>query len=113
MNDLENAKFEIKELLESQPLGVLATQNRGQPYTSIVAFSSSDDLRSLFFVILTPCCFSELPTIRTPHEIYRTFNSNKSSLNLAECSIGQGFRAHIFGIPEEGSSTLPSAIDRF
>ena len=49
MTDLESEKFEIKELLESQPLGVLATQNRGQPYTSLVAIASSDDLRSLFF----------------------------------------------------------------
>lgn len=49
MTDLERKKIELKELLESQPLGVLATQNGGQPYTSLVAFASSDDLRSLFF----------------------------------------------------------------
>ena len=49
MNDIDSAKIELKELLESQPLGVLATQNRGQPYTSLVAFASSDELRSLFF----------------------------------------------------------------
>jgi nitroimidazol reductase NimA-like FMN-containing flavoprotein (pyridoxamine 5'-phosphate oxidase superfamily) len=49
LTDLESAKIEIKELLGSQSLGVLATQNRGQSYTSLVAFASSDDLRSLFF----------------------------------------------------------------
>jgi nitroimidazol reductase NimA-like FMN-containing flavoprotein (pyridoxamine 5'-phosphate oxidase superfamily) len=49
LTDLDSVKIEIKELLESQPLGVLATRYRDQPYTSLVAFASSDDLRSLFF----------------------------------------------------------------
>ena len=54
MNDLDRAKIELKEIQKSQPLGVLATQNRGQPYTSLVAFASSDDLRSLFFATTRP-----------------------------------------------------------
>ncbi len=32
-----------------QQLAVLATSQRGQPYTSLVAFAFSDDLRRLFF----------------------------------------------------------------
>ena len=40
---------DLKNLQQSQPLPVLATQNRGQPYASLIAFASSDDLESLYF----------------------------------------------------------------
>lgn len=39
----------IRALLVSQRLAVLATSQRGQPYTSLVAFAFSEDLRRLFF----------------------------------------------------------------
>jgi len=42
-------KKDLKNLLESQPLAVLATQNNGNPYANLVAFAFSDDLKSLFF----------------------------------------------------------------
>lgn len=47
--DLANAKRDLKKLLQTQPLAVLATQDLGQPYASLVAFVSSDDLKSLYF----------------------------------------------------------------
>ena len=40
----------IKELFLSQNLAILATQNEGQPYTSLVSFASSDTLKQIFFV---------------------------------------------------------------
>ena len=42
----------VRSLFEAQPLGILATQAHGQPYCNIVAFTASEDLRSLF--IATP-----------------------------------------------------------
>jgi len=39
----------LKTLFDSQPLAVLATQRAGQPYTSLVAFIATADLRSLIF----------------------------------------------------------------
>lgn len=45
-NDIEKIAF---ALLDSQQLAVLATSQQGQPYTSLVAFSFSDDLRRLIF----------------------------------------------------------------
>ncbi|MEZ4601776.1 MAG: pyridoxamine 5'-phosphate oxidase family protein [Syntrophotaleaceae bacterium] len=36
-------------LLSSQRLGVLATSQEGQPYTSLVGFAFSEDLKQLFF----------------------------------------------------------------
>ena len=47
--DLSQVKRELRKLLRSQSLAVLATQNQGQPYASLVAFASSDDLKSLYF----------------------------------------------------------------
>ena len=47
--DLTKVKRDLKKLLQSQPLAVLATQNRGQPYASLIAFASSDDLKFLYF----------------------------------------------------------------
>lgn len=42
-------RAELKDLLASQPLAVLATQDRGQPYTSLVAFAVGEDWTRLFF----------------------------------------------------------------
>ena len=42
-------KEDLKGLFASQRLAVLATQNEGQPYTSLVAFTAGEDLKQLFF----------------------------------------------------------------
>jgi len=39
----------IRELLRSQSLAVLATQNQGQPYANLMAFAAGEDLRHLVF----------------------------------------------------------------
>jgi uncharacterized protein YhbP (UPF0306 family) len=40
----------LKGLFHLQKLGVLATQHKNHPYTSLVAFASSDDMRHIVFV---------------------------------------------------------------
>lgn len=40
---------EIKALLASQRLAVLATSDRGRPYASLVAFAAAGDLHALYF----------------------------------------------------------------
>ena len=47
--NLNKTKRDLKRLLASQPLAVLATQGQGQPYVTLVAFASSGDLKSLYF----------------------------------------------------------------
>jgi uncharacterized protein YhbP (UPF0306 family) len=42
-------KNKIKELLEQQKLGVLATQGEKYPYNTLVAYAFSEDLRYIFF----------------------------------------------------------------
>jgi nitroimidazol reductase NimA-like FMN-containing flavoprotein (pyridoxamine 5'-phosphate oxidase superfamily) len=39
----------LKDLFTSQRLGVLATYGEGQPYSSLVAFATTDDLKYLVF----------------------------------------------------------------
>jgi nitroimidazol reductase NimA-like FMN-containing flavoprotein (pyridoxamine 5'-phosphate oxidase superfamily) len=39
----------IRELLESQRLAVLSTQDHGQPYCNIIAIAATDDLKNLLF----------------------------------------------------------------
>ena len=40
----------LRTLLRKQPLAVLATQRGGHPYSSLVAFAASADLRRVVFV---------------------------------------------------------------
>jgi nitroimidazol reductase NimA-like FMN-containing flavoprotein (pyridoxamine 5'-phosphate oxidase superfamily) len=42
-------KNKIKELLDQQILGVLATQGEKYPYNTLVAYAFSEDLRYIFF----------------------------------------------------------------
>ena len=39
----------LRDLLSSQPLGVLSTHDRGRPHASLVAFAASQDLREILF----------------------------------------------------------------
>jgi len=47
---VERSHMEIlRELLESQLLGVLATHHDGEPYTSLVGFAVTQDLKHILF----------------------------------------------------------------
>jgi heme iron utilization protein len=48
MQDTEISKIS-RNLLMSQKLAVLSTQDHGQPYINLMAFAASDDLKYLFF----------------------------------------------------------------
>ncbi len=50
MNNHEKLQSDLKALFSSQYLGVLATQNNEQPYTSLVLFAATDDMKHLLFV---------------------------------------------------------------
>ncbi len=46
----ERSHMEIlRDLLETQLLGVLGTQHEGEPYTSLVGFAATPDLQQLLF----------------------------------------------------------------
>jgi nitroimidazol reductase NimA-like FMN-containing flavoprotein (pyridoxamine 5'-phosphate oxidase superfamily) len=50
MKNISRLIQEVKSLCASQQLCVLATQSEGQPYSNLVAFAETDELRSLIFV---------------------------------------------------------------
>ena len=49
MPESDPIKDQLRELFASQRLAVLATDQGGQPYLSLVAFAVGDDLRELLF----------------------------------------------------------------
>lgn len=49
MKNKEEVLLQLKQLFTSQKFAVLSTNNMGQPYSNLVAFSSSEDLKALFF----------------------------------------------------------------
>ena len=49
MNDTPETLAVIRNLLESQSLAVLSTQNHGQPYCNLIAMAATDDLKYLLF----------------------------------------------------------------
>ena len=49
MKDTEELKKVIKDLLAFQNLAVIATQKEGQPFTNLVAFAATDDLKHVVF----------------------------------------------------------------
>jgi len=50
MKSMSGLIQEVESLCASQQLCVLATQSEGQPYSNLVAFAETDELRSLIFV---------------------------------------------------------------
>lgn len=50
MENLSDARELLRSLFTSQRLAVLATQSAGQPYSNLVAFAATDDLKQLVFV---------------------------------------------------------------
>jgi len=49
MSDVTDTLVIIGNLLASQRLAVLSTQNHGQPYSNLVAVAATDDLKYLIF----------------------------------------------------------------
>lgn len=49
MKSLSEQKAFLRDLFESQRLAVLATSGEGHPYTSLMAFAATEDLKTLLF----------------------------------------------------------------
>ncbi|MFC2022517.1 pyridoxamine 5'-phosphate oxidase family protein [Chloroflexota bacterium] len=69
MEETEELSGLTKILLTSQRFAVLATLSEGQPYSNLVAFAETDNLRSLLFV-----------TSRKTHKYSNTLASKKVAL---------------------------------
>lgn len=49
MSEIRSHMEVLREMLESQLLGVLGTHHDGEPYTSLVGFAATEDLKALLF----------------------------------------------------------------
>ena len=49
MNDKSGLFRDLQELMTSQKLAVLSTEEQGQPYSNLIAFVSSEDLTFILF----------------------------------------------------------------
>lgn len=47
--ELQQAQETVRDLFKSQAFGVLATQGKEQPYTTLVAFTPTDDMEKILF----------------------------------------------------------------
>jgi nitroimidazol reductase NimA-like FMN-containing flavoprotein (pyridoxamine 5'-phosphate oxidase superfamily) len=80
MDDYMKQSLEkIAALFDSQRLGVLSTQNRSQPYASLVAFAAGETLKHLFF--LTPNTTRKYENLITNPKVAILVNN---SLNQAD-----------------------------
>jgi nitroimidazol reductase NimA-like FMN-containing flavoprotein (pyridoxamine 5'-phosphate oxidase superfamily) len=50
IDDIDDIRKRLQRLFDTQQLAVVATSSNGQPYTSLVAYVASADLRQLFFI---------------------------------------------------------------
>jgi len=97
----------IKELFLSQNLAILATQNKGQPYTSLVSFASSDNLKQIFFV--TPQYTRKYMNLSADSRVSMLVDnrSNKAS------DIGKAIAVTVIGDAEEIQGAVDIALKTF
>jgi len=74
MDKTQELHLQLKSLLESQNLAVLATHRSGQPYTSLVAFYSTDDLKHIYFV--TPKTTRKFENLKSDSRVSILVNSS-------------------------------------
>lgn len=70
---------QISTLFDSQHLAVLSTQINGQPYASLVAFASSDNLEHIFF--LTPDTTRKYNNLITNTKVAILVNNSQNKAN--------------------------------
>jgi len=74
MDKTQAIQQRLRELFESQNLGVLATHRSGQPYASLVAFYATEDLKHLFFV--TPKATRKFENLKADARVAILVNSS-------------------------------------
>jgi nitroimidazol reductase NimA-like FMN-containing flavoprotein (pyridoxamine 5'-phosphate oxidase superfamily) len=88
--DVNQVKRLLKNLFETQRLAVLATQGRDGPYTSLMTFAATDDLKHLLFatdrVTRKYANISKNPRVSL---LIDNRSPNKSRTNFAVTAMGK------------------------
>ena len=74
MESKEQFRQRLQELFNAQNLAALSTHHDGQPYTSLVAFYASDDLKYLYFV--TPTTTRKFANLTADNRVSVMVNSS-------------------------------------
>lgn len=104
MVELSEVTQFLNDLFSSQRLAILSTQDGGQPYSNLVAFAETDDLKQLLFV-----------TNRNTRK-YRNLNLDKRAAMLIDSRTNQlsdfqnAIAVTAMGIAEEVSKNAREVI---
>jgi general stress protein 26 len=74
MESNEQFRQRLAELFRAQNLAALSTHHEGQPYTSLVAFHASDDLKNIYFV--TPTTTRKFRNLTADSRVSAMINSS-------------------------------------
>lgn len=94
----------VRNLFDKQKLAVLATQNNGQPYASLVAFVGRDDLKEILFA--TPRTTRKFANLKADTRVAVLINSSENRLS----DFHRAVSVTATGIAEE---VLPDERDYF
>ena len=85
MKNIDQLKAFIKNILSEQLFAVLATVNDTQPYTSIIAFAVTDDIKKLVFI--TPRATRKFEYIKKNNLVSLLVNnSSNKCIDISEAS---------------------------
>jgi len=103
MAKTDDIRRQITDLCSSQKLAVLCTHRKSQPYASLVAFVTSDDLRYLYFI--TPKTTRKFTNLEANPQVSVMVNSSQNQdtdFHRAMAVTIIGSAAEIFGREREG-----------
>ena len=79
MESNDQFRQRLIELFRSQNLAALSTHHEGQPYSSLVAFLASDDLKHLYFV--TPTTTRKFANLTADNRVAVMINSSTNQVS--------------------------------
>ena len=93
MDTSQQIRKQLRQLFQSQRLAVLSTHHAGQPYASLVAFYTSDDLKYIYFV--TPTATRKYANLSSDNRVAILVNSSTNQLAdfheaISATAVGKG-----------------------
>jgi uncharacterized protein YhbP (UPF0306 family) len=93
MDTSKQIRKQLKALFRSQHLAVLSTHHAGQPYASLVAFYTSDDLKYIYF--MTPTATRKYANLSSDNRVAILVNSSTNRVvdfhqAISATAVGRG-----------------------
>jgi nitroimidazol reductase NimA-like FMN-containing flavoprotein (pyridoxamine 5'-phosphate oxidase superfamily) len=111
MENPDQIKDTIRNLLETQRLGVLSTQAKGEPHASLVAFVVAEDLKSIVFATpRTTRKYANLEADSRAALLVDNRANQASDFRTAMAVTAKGSAAETFGTQREKCLELYLAV---